>query len=380
MVGALLIAVVVGLGAPIAASRAGFSAPSNQPSATANVSAASTGFNFQGRLEVDGVPADGTYDFEFRLFDLETGGTQLPTTLATVAQSLVVSNGLFSTLLYFGTDVYDGKARWIEVRAREGVAEFVTLPRQQLAPTPYAMFALKTTYAPASTVAGTEDIAARSDHTHFAQQWVGDLPGVAVLSMTNDNDAGIGLVAQGGGATGFLGYQGHIGLIGGVGGGTCSTVGTANIVAGVFGSTCFNTTNSYGVRGYGLLGAGVYGEGGKTGVLGESFTSSSTDGIGVLGAAGAAPPVRPDNTGVYGYGFGIYSTGVYGRADGFDAVAVKGVAPTSDQFAGLFQGEGLSERYPSDTLGRSHEEGSRPAGIWAGGGNGAGADVVPHDR
>ncbi len=86
------------------------------------------------------------------------------------------------TPLYFAENLFKGEARWVEVSARQGTADFVTLtPRQVISPTPYALFSLKTTYSPSGGNRGTEEIAARSDHTHFGQAWVADLAGAAGL-------------------------------------------------------------------------------------------------------------------------------------------------------------------------------------------------------
>lgn len=40
------------------------------------VPAQSTGFSYQGRLSDSNLPANGSYDFEFKLFTALIGGTQ----------------------------------------------------------------------------------------------------------------------------------------------------------------------------------------------------------------------------------------------------------------------------------------------------------------
>ena len=42
--------------------------------------AQTTVFAYQGKLDIDGVPANGNYDFQFRVFDAESGGAQQGTT------------------------------------------------------------------------------------------------------------------------------------------------------------------------------------------------------------------------------------------------------------------------------------------------------------
>lgn len=50
---------------------------------------------YQGRLEVDGQPANGPYDFDFEVFNAASGGTAC----AVFEESILVSEGAFSTVL-----------------------------------------------------------------------------------------------------------------------------------------------------------------------------------------------------------------------------------------------------------------------------------------
>ena len=96
-----------------------------------------TTFNYQGRL-VDGAGfATGAYDFEFKLYDAATGGTQLG---GAVAQTINVVDGYFSADLDFG-GVFNGDARYLEIAVRPtGVGSYTLLdPRQALTPVPYAL-------------------------------------------------------------------------------------------------------------------------------------------------------------------------------------------------------------------------------------------------
>jgi trimeric autotransporter adhesin len=100
-----------------------------------------TAFTYQGRLSNDGNPASGNYDLKFSLFSISTGGSAAagPETNSPV----VVSNGLFTTMLDFGSSVFNGSTYWLEIGVRtNGGGSFVTLsPRQQLTPAPNAIFA-----------------------------------------------------------------------------------------------------------------------------------------------------------------------------------------------------------------------------------------------
>ena len=101
-----------------------------------------TAFTYQGRLADGGNPAQGIYDLRFTIYDSATTGNAVagPLTNSPVG----VTNGLFTTALDFGTGVFAGDARWLEIGVRSnGVAADFTLlsPRQPLTPAPYALFA-----------------------------------------------------------------------------------------------------------------------------------------------------------------------------------------------------------------------------------------------
>lgn len=99
-----------------------------------------TEFTYQGRLDTAQAPAEGLYDFTFRLYDDSGGDLQVGPTLNPTA--VPVSNGLFTVLLDFGA-VWDGAARWLQIGVRSnGVGSYLDLsPRQKVTPSPYAIFA-----------------------------------------------------------------------------------------------------------------------------------------------------------------------------------------------------------------------------------------------
>jgi len=101
-----------------------------------------TAFTYQGRFYDGATPANGNYDMRFHVYSLSSGGVVLagPITNAPI----VVSNGLFTTTLDFGPGVFNGQVCWLQIGARtNGSAGGYTAlsPRQQLTPTPYAIFA-----------------------------------------------------------------------------------------------------------------------------------------------------------------------------------------------------------------------------------------------
>jgi len=96
-------------------------------------------FTYQGQLKVSGVPANGQFDFVFKLYDASAAGVQVGSTIT--QENVVVSNGLFTTKLDFGAGSFGSGARWLDIAVRPGASTgAVTLlaPRQELTPAPYA--------------------------------------------------------------------------------------------------------------------------------------------------------------------------------------------------------------------------------------------------
>jgi hypothetical protein len=110
---------------------------------TASRAPVGNGFTYQGRLLLDGAPTSERHDFQFSLYDVESGGTPLATL---TRQDVDVKAGLFTVLLDFGAPAFDGGARWLEIAVRPATsadsAVFSMLSeRQALTPVPYAMYA-----------------------------------------------------------------------------------------------------------------------------------------------------------------------------------------------------------------------------------------------
>lgn len=238
-----------------------------------------SGFTYQGRLVISGSPASGDYDFTFSLFDAATGGNQIGSTVTMFTQTLSI--GTFTVALDFGSSVFRGDARWLQIGVRpSGSPTFTILsPRQALTASPYAL-----SLEPGAVINGAM--------------------GAPLLSANNGS--------------------GH-GLYG-------SSTGSGS--AGVFGTS----TSAYGVQGDSLAanGRGVYGRAFGTG--GYGVYGTSTGGSGVWGDSTAI-----NGTGVYGrastgttakgvYGFSSSGTGVYGFA--FDGSGVAG--SSTDGHGGIF--------------------------------------------
>ena len=108
----------------------------------AALAAVGTAFTYQGRLTDAGSPANGAYDFEFRLYDAASGGSQVGSTVPLA--DVTVSNGLFTVQLDFGAAAFQRDARWLEIGVRPGAGSdaCTTLsPRQALTAAPYALHA-----------------------------------------------------------------------------------------------------------------------------------------------------------------------------------------------------------------------------------------------
>ena len=100
-----------------------------------------TAFTYQGQLSDTGGPANGTYNFTFTLYTNSSGGTSVAGPVAT--NGVLVTNGLFTVQIDFGAAVWNGQTNWLELAVETNTANtFTTLaPRQQVTPTPYAIFA-----------------------------------------------------------------------------------------------------------------------------------------------------------------------------------------------------------------------------------------------
>jgi hypothetical protein len=118
-----------------------------------------TSFTYQGRLQQNGLPADGTYDLSFELFADDAGTSSLG---AICSNDVAVIDGLFTLQLDFGSGVYSGGDRWLEISARADVGDaceantgtYTTLsPLQKITPSPQAQYAVEA----GSVIGGVND-------------------------------------------------------------------------------------------------------------------------------------------------------------------------------------------------------------------------------
>ena len=109
-----------------------------------------TAFTYQGRLNFNGSPAAGNFDFRFKLYADPLGNTQVGGSYLTNA--IYVTNGLFTTPIDFGAGIFAGGMNWLEADVRSnGAASYTVLnPLQGVTPAPSAIFATT-----AGSVSGT---------------------------------------------------------------------------------------------------------------------------------------------------------------------------------------------------------------------------------
>jgi hypothetical protein len=340
-------AVLLVAGAALAAG-GGYAEPVHAPA----LAPAGTAFTYQGFLRDTGTAADGSYDFEFSLYDAWSGGAQVGSTLT--VQDVVVAKGVFTVTLDFGS-AFGGAERWLEIAIRPGasVGVYTTLsPRQPITAVPYAVTALNV-----------------PSHDHFGESWSGTGTGLSLTStdttgmvdgfwVETESDNGNGVVGTASSTTGpAWGVVGASNSNDGIGVFGSADAPTGNTV-GVWGQTSSNSSDASGVYGYasgtsgstlGITGVaestngtGVFGyalsaTGDTTGVVGQT---NSPDGIGVWGIAtapsGNSTAVWASNYSSNGNSVMGYSTapigsaiGVVGRTEADDGIGVIGYASST---------------------------------------------------
>jgi len=114
------------------------------------VFAQGTAFQYQGKLTDAGNPANGNYDMQFKLFDTQGAGTGTQQGGTITNPTVSVTAGSFSVLLDFGSTVFTGATRYLEIGVRPAgnVNPYTVLsPRQLITSSPYAIQTIKATIA-----------------------------------------------------------------------------------------------------------------------------------------------------------------------------------------------------------------------------------------
>ena len=101
-----------------------------------------TAFTYNGRLDNNGVPVNGSYDMRFTIYDASAGNNVIAGPLLITPVDVV--NGLFTVRIEFGAGVFTGEARWLnaEVQPTGGGGFAALTPRQEITSSPYSIQAL----------------------------------------------------------------------------------------------------------------------------------------------------------------------------------------------------------------------------------------------
>lgn len=309
---------------------------------------------YQGQLKNNGQIFSGQADIEFRVFDAAIGGAQVGGTQTFLG--VQVNGGLFTIPVNFGSGVFAGDARFIQISFRvsgSGNAYTPVLPRQAATAAPYALFALNA----GNTFWQANGSAITNTNTGFVGiNRTNRITSNEVFGVQANNTTGFGgmyMRTSGTAAQPFYGYSVNGGIdafhyVDGndeskwklsVGGGTRLTVAVdGNIGIGTTTPTTaklvISSTTDDGLRSTTNAASsfGVYGGGTSAGVRGECATSSGSGVYGVSNAAGnggggVPAGVRGDAT----------AAGVAGGAF-FNNVGTALYAQSTSGTAGFFSG------------------------------------------
>ncbi|MBW8039572.1 MAG: tail fiber domain-containing protein [Planctomycetes bacterium] len=296
-----------------------------------------TAFTYQGRLIDANGPADGLYDFEFRLFDDANvvDGNQVGEDVNKPDVDLI--DGYFTVELDFGSSVFNGNAVWLEtrvVRSPMGSNPATLSPLVELTPTPYAIYAktaggdgdwrisVNDMYAiPLGNVGiGTTSPDAKlsiqmPEGFIFRPSTVDGL----VIKKALYNTANQLEVQDALGNTSFVVHNtGNVGI--------GATIPDEKL-------TVEGTIKSSNAE---LSGLAVYGHASGTGTnMGGYFRADGDTGRGVMGQG-----VGVSAFGVYGMADGIFGIGVFGQVSGSSGTnrGVYGKTNSPDGYAGYFEG------------------------------------------
>src|SRR6186713_1049317 len=76
-----------------------------------------SGITYQGQLSDGGLPANGSYDFQFALYTSADDGAAVD---SVEVADLAVAGGLVNATLDFTDVPYDGQALWVGIAVRAG--------------------------------------------------------------------------------------------------------------------------------------------------------------------------------------------------------------------------------------------------------------------
>ena len=159
--------------------------------------AQSSAFTYQGRLNDNGQPANGSYDMTFALFTSSSGGDQVGGTITNSATP--VSSGLFTVALDFGLSAFPGPDRWLQLAVRtngagaltNGAGAFTDLvARQPISPVPYALHSSSSDTASTASMAAAVVSGVYTTGAYADPSWIRSLSGSKIAGDIAGNAHG----------------------------------------------------------------------------------------------------------------------------------------------------------------------------------------------
>ncbi len=205
----------------------------------ASVFSQTTEFNYQGSLKDGAVPANGNYDFEFRLYDADTGGSQIGEVVTRT--NVVVADGIFSVKLDFTNFLvaqFPGADRYLDISVQpSGGGGYTALtPRQKVTSSPYAIKSSSSDSATNATQLG--GIAANQYlQTTGSGSGLTNLNASSITNGTLDN-ARLGVVPVANGGTGSA-TQNFVDLT------TAQTIAGNKTFSGTLSGNAVSTTTTF---------------------------------------------------------------------------------------------------------------------------------------
>jgi len=152
---------------------------------TVAVHAQGTAFTYQGKLADSGTPANGNYDFEFKLFDTSSVGTGVQQGSTVQRLNVSVVAGVFTVSLDFGAcaSCFNGAGRFLEISVRPtSGGAFTTLsPRQPINSSPYALKSANATAADGLSVTCVNCITSSQIQSVQGSQVTGNIAGSQIF-------------------------------------------------------------------------------------------------------------------------------------------------------------------------------------------------------
>ncbi|MBY0113144.1 MAG: tail fiber domain-containing protein [Phycisphaerales bacterium] len=274
-------------------------------------------FTYQGRVANNGAPVNGTVSVQLSLWR-DAFSNSIADRIGSVQtlNNVAVNNGVFTvianSLLEFGTNPFNGEARWLQV----AVNGQTVLPRQQLLSTPYA----------SGLTGGGGAINNSSGTTTFS---------FTNLSTNTTANTANALLVRRGNASG-ISLDGFYPA--------ALSVDTANVNGVVSTSSAASAYSIFGLSS-GNGGSGVVGQASganSNGVLGIS-TEPGTSGVRGIANGGSANAVYGTSSGSFGAGLYAVATGpnglgVLASASGTDGRAISASISGAATHAGYFSG------------------------------------------